>query len=42
MRVKVRAAGINPVDIMVRDGTPAGWFGTAEQPFVPGMDIADR
>lgn len=40
VRVRVRAAGINPVDVMVRDGSLAGWFGTAEPPFVPGMDIA--
>ncbi len=40
VRVKVRAAGINPVDVMVRDGSLADWFGTEKPPFVPGMDIA--
>lgn len=40
VRVKVRAAGINPVDVMVRDGSLAGWFADAKPPFVPGMDIA--
>ncbi|MFT4066792.1 NADP-dependent oxidoreductase [Paraburkholderia sp.] len=40
VRVKVRAAGINPVDVMVRDGSLAGWFAEAQPPFVPGMDIA--
>ncbi|WP_254711486.1 NADP-dependent oxidoreductase [Pantoea cypripedii] len=40
MRVKVRAAGINPVDIMVREGSLADWFAGAQLPYVPGMDIA--
>lgn len=40
VRIKVRAAGINPVDIMVRDGSLAGWFAGAQPPFVPGMDIS--
>lgn len=40
VRVKVRAAGINPVDIMVRDGSLADWFAGAQLPYVPGMDIA--
>lgn len=40
VRVKVRAAGINPVDVMVRDGSLAEWFADAEPPFVPGMDIS--
>lgn len=40
VRVKVRAAGINPVDIMVRDGSLADWFAGAQPPYVPGMDIA--
>ncbi|MBV6848751.1 alcohol dehydrogenase catalytic domain-containing protein [Xanthomonas campestris pv. heliotropii] len=40
VRVKVCAAGINPVDVMVRDGSLAGWFAGARPPFVPGMDIA--
>ena len=40
VRVKVRTAGINPVDVMVRDGSLADWFAEAQPPFVPGMDIA--
>lgn len=40
VRVKVRAAGINPVDIMVREGSLADWFAGAQPPYVPGMDIA--
>ena len=40
VRVKVRAAGINPVDIMVRDGSLEDWFAGAQPPYVPGMDIA--
>lgn len=40
VRVKVRAAGINPVDVMVRDGSFARRFAGAHLPFVPGMDIA--
>lgn len=40
VRVKVRAAGINPVDVMVRDGSLAGWFAGTKPPFVPGMDIS--
>jgi NADPH:quinone reductase-like Zn-dependent oxidoreductase len=40
VRVKVRAAGINPVDEMVRAGDFAAWFGQTPPPFVPGMEIA--
>ncbi|WP_175839384.1 NADP-dependent oxidoreductase [Burkholderia anthina] len=40
VRVKVRAAGVNPVDVMVRDGSLAGLFAGTQPPFVPGMDIA--
>jgi NADPH:quinone reductase-like Zn-dependent oxidoreductase len=40
VRVKVRAAGINPVDEMVRAGNFAALFGQTPPPFVPGMDIA--
>lgn len=40
VRIKVRAAGINPVDIMVRDGSLKDWFAGAQPPFVPGMDIS--
>jgi NADPH:quinone reductase-like Zn-dependent oxidoreductase len=40
VRVKVCAAGINPVDVMVRDGSLAQWYSGAQLPFIPGMDIA--
>lgn len=40
VRVKVRAAGVNPVDAMVRDGSLSDWFATVQPPYVPGMDIA--
>lgn len=40
VRVMVRAAGINPVDVMVREGALAPLFEGLEPPFVPGMDIA--
>lgn len=42
VRVKVRAAGINPVDVMVREGDLAALFETLDPPFVPGMDIAGQ
>lgn len=40
VRVKVLAAGINPVDEMLRSGDLAGWYADAPRPYVPGMDIA--
>jgi NADPH:quinone reductase-like Zn-dependent oxidoreductase len=40
VRIRVRSAGVNPVDVMVRDGSLKLWFASAEPPFVPGMDIA--
>lgn len=40
VRVRVRAAGINPTDVMLRDGRLAEYFADADRPFVPGMDIA--
>jgi NADPH:quinone reductase len=40
VRVKVRAAGVNPVDEMLRSGELAAWHGETPPPFVPGMDIA--
>lgn len=40
VRVRVRAAGINPTDVMLRDGRLAEYFKDAQRPFVPGMDIA--
>lgn len=40
VRVKVHAAGINPVDQMLRVGDLAGWYGDEPRPYIPGMDIA--
>lgn len=40
VRVKVLAAGINPVDEMLRSGDLAGWYADTPRPYVPGMDIA--
>lgn len=40
VRVKVKAAGINPVDVMVREGALAALYAELDPPFVPGMDIA--
>ena len=40
VKVKVRAAGINPVDVMVRQGDLAPLFADIEPPYVPGMDIS--
>ncbi|MBZ3905407.1 NADP-dependent oxidoreductase [Streptomyces scabiei] len=40
VRMRVRAAGVNPVDIMVRDGSLAEWYRDLIPPFVPGMDVA--
>ncbi|MBV6756726.1 NADP-dependent oxidoreductase [Rhodococcus opacus] len=40
VRVHVRAAALNPVDVLLRNGTLAGWYAGQEPPFVPGMDIS--
>jgi NADPH:quinone reductase-like Zn-dependent oxidoreductase len=40
VRIRVRAAGVNPVDVMLRDGSLAAMTRDLEPPFVPGMDIA--
>lgn len=40
VRVRVHSAGINPVDVMVREGLLDAWFADAPRPFVPGMDIS--
>ncbi|MER6976439.1 NADP-dependent oxidoreductase [Streptomyces carpinensis] len=40
VRVKVRAAGVNPADAMLRDGSLADWYQGLEPPFIPGMDVA--
>lgn len=39
VRVRVRAAGVNPTDTLLRSGWQRGRWG-AEPPFVPGMDVA--
>src|SRR5690349_15076014 len=36
IRLRVRAAGVNPVDVMLRDGTLAGNYPSV----IPGMDVA--
>ncbi|MGW3976283.1 NADP-dependent oxidoreductase [Streptomyces mirabilis] len=40
VRVRVRAAGVNPADAMLRDGSLAEWYRDFEPPFIPGMDVA--
>jgi NADPH2:quinone reductase len=40
VRIKVMAAGVNPADAMVRDGSIAAYFPEDSPPFVPGMDVA--
>ncbi|MCB1889856.1 MAG: NADP-dependent oxidoreductase [Rhodocyclaceae bacterium] len=40
VRIKVCAAGINPVDEMLRTGALATWYGDTPRPYVPGMDVA--
>jgi NADPH:quinone reductase-like Zn-dependent oxidoreductase len=40
VRVKVMSAGINPVDVMVRDGSLDAMFQAFSPPYVPGMDLA--
>lgn len=40
VRIKVRGAGINPVDVMVRQGKLAPVFEGMDPPYVPGMDVS--
>jgi NADPH:quinone reductase-like Zn-dependent oxidoreductase len=40
VRVRVRAAGVNPVDAMMRTGLLAGMYDGVTPPFVPGMEVA--
>jgi NADPH2:quinone reductase len=40
VRIRVRAAGINPADVMLRDGLLKDFYRGMEPPFVPGMDAA--
>lgn len=40
VRIKVRAAAINPADVMLREGLLDAFYEGIDPPFVPGMDIA--
>lgn len=40
VRIRVQAAGVNPVDAMMRSGTLAGLYAGVEPPYVPGMEVA--
>ena len=40
VRVRVMAAGVNPVDEMVRSGLLASYYEGYDFPYIPGMDIA--
>lgn len=40
VRVQVRAAALNPADVMLRDGSLAAVYEGLEPPYIPGMDIA--
>jgi NADPH:quinone reductase-like Zn-dependent oxidoreductase len=40
VRVRVRAAGVNPVDAMLRQGLLAAAYRDVQPPFVPGMEVA--
>ncbi|MEG3614137.1 NADP-dependent oxidoreductase [Isoptericola haloaureus] len=40
VRVAVRAAALNPADVMLRDGSLAAVYEGLEPPYVPGMDVA--
>ncbi len=40
VRVRVHAAGINPADVMLREGELHDFYPGVEPPFVPGMDIS--
>jgi NADPH:quinone reductase-like Zn-dependent oxidoreductase len=40
IRIKVHAAGVNPVDVMVREGAMAQDYAAIEPPYVPGMEVS--
>ncbi|MEU6655661.1 NADP-dependent oxidoreductase [Streptomyces sp. NPDC046900] len=40
VRIRVRAAGVNPADVMLRDGSLADWYKDLKPPFIPGMDVS--
>ncbi|GAA1915953.1 quinone oxidoreductase family protein [Streptantibioticus ferralitis] len=40
VRVRVRAASVNPTDTMLRAGAARSWFNGRPGPYVPGMDAA--
>lgn len=40
VRIRVRAAAVNPTDLMLRAGVAPAWFEGRPGPYVPGMDAA--
>lgn len=40
VRIHVRAAAVNPVDVIIRSGAFAGMAADAQHPIVPGMDVS--
>ncbi|MEV0456693.1 NADP-dependent oxidoreductase [Catellatospora methionotrophica] len=40
VRIRVRAAAVNPADVLVRDGTQEWALAGVPTPYVPGMDVA--
>ncbi len=40
VRIRVRAASVNPTDTLLRAGAAPAWFGGRSGPYVPGMDAA--
>jgi NADPH2:quinone reductase len=40
VRIRVHAATVNPVDILIRNGGAAGAFTSSTPPIIPGLDVA--
>ncbi|WP_423822311.1 NADP-dependent oxidoreductase [Salinisphaera sp. SPP-AMP-43] len=40
VRIRVMAAGVNPVDQMVREGALADYYEGHDFPYIPGMDVS--
>ena len=40
VRIRVRAAAVNPADVMLRSGLLRDYYAGLQPPFIPGMDIA--
>src|SRR4030095_15265628 len=40
VRIRVRAATVNPTDIGLRSGRQAGQMGGVDPPYIPGMELA--